>query len=127
MDLTQWQRFQADQLMQQVDQTRIARMQQLMEKAFKGDKAAMAEYEKLAKEMDASNARDDADKAPYDIATPPDSLATNARWIVAKKNGARASAVVVVFPLPGLKRTAIQFAWDLKDYPSAWPPVETVN
>jgi hypothetical protein len=28
---------------------------------------------------------------------------------------------VLVYPLQGLKRTVIQLAWDLTDYPSTWP------
>jgi hypothetical protein len=128
MDPTQWQRYQTDQVMQQFDQSRAVRMQQLMEKAFKGDKAAMAEYEKLAKELDsASNALEAAAEKAVTKMTLPSALAAKARWIVAKRKGARVSTVVVVYPLSDLRRTAIQHGWDLTDYPSAWPVNDDVN
>jgi hypothetical protein len=123
MDVSQWQRYQAEQAMQQFDQTAIARMQALMEKAFKGDKAAMAEYEKLAKDIDSNSnaAKDAADKSLGELPLPPDSVITDARWIIGKKKGTRASTLVVVYPIAGLQRTVIQAAWDLTDYPGACP------
>ena len=123
MDASQWQQYQVQQVVQQIDQARLARMQELAAKGFKGDKAAMAEYEKLAKEMvtDSDAARDAAEKSLNELPMPPDALTADARWIIAKKKGSRASTLVVVYPIAGLRRTVIQTAWDLTDYPSAWP------
>ena len=86
----------------------------------------MAEYEKLAKGIDSNSnaAKDAADKSLGELPMPPDSVIADARWIIAKKKGARASTLVVVYPITGLQRTVIQAAWDLTDYPSAWPAGE---
>jgi hypothetical protein len=47
-----------------------------------------------------------------------------ARWIVAARKDGRVSRVVLVYPIQGGKRTVIQLAWDLTDFPSAWPTTE---
>jgi hypothetical protein len=104
------------------DPSKMARMQQLMAKALKGDAAARAEIEKLQKELDAQSQNADraAKQSVADILPPSTSMAA-ARWIVAQRKDGRVSRVVLVYPLQGLKRTVIQLAWDLSDYPSAWP------
>jgi hypothetical protein len=77
-------------------------------------------------EMDGTrNARDDAaEKGVGKRATPPGALVADARWILAKKKRSRISTLVLIYPLPALRRTAIQLAWDLTDYPGAWPATE---
>jgi hypothetical protein len=104
------------------DQSKMARMQQLVEKAIKGDAAARAEMEKLQKELDAqAQNMERASKQSANDIVPPTSATTSARWIVAQRKDGRVSRVVLVYPLQGLKRTVIQLGWDLGDYPSAWP------
>lgn len=123
MDASQWERYKVEQVTPQFDQTRMSQMQSLMERAIKGDKAAIAEYEKLAAAI-ASNsdaANEDAKKSLIELPGPPDDATAGARWIIAKKKGARASTLVLVYRLAGLERTVIQAAWDLADYPGAWP------
>jgi hypothetical protein len=104
------------------DQSKMTRVQQLIEKALKGDAAARAEIEKLQKELDAQtqNMQRAAKQSVSDI-LPPSSSMASAHWIVAQKKDGRVSRVVLVYPLEGLKRTVIQLAWDLSDYPSTWP------
>jgi hypothetical protein len=104
------------------DQAKTARMQQLVEKVIKGDAAARAELEKLQKEFESQqqNVRRAASQSVGDM-IPPSSAIVAARWIVAQRKDGRVSRVVLVYPLQGLKRTVIQLAWDLSDYPSAWP------
>jgi hypothetical protein len=118
-----WMQQMTELALQGFDQTKAARMQQLVERAVKGDQAAAAELEKMQKEMeDASNAANAAtEKSVGASPMPPASAITDARWFVAHKKGARISRAVVVYPLPGLKRTVIQTIWDLSDFPSAWP------
>jgi hypothetical protein len=107
------------------DQAKMARMQQLIEKALKGDAAARAEIETLQKELDAQtqNMQRAATQSVSDI-LPPSSSMASAHWIVAQKKDGRVPRVVLVYPLQGLKRTVIQLAWDLSDYASAWPADE---
>jgi hypothetical protein len=101
----------------------MARIQELAPRVAKGDKLALAEYEKLAKAMESNigAANGATEKSVSGLPMPPDTTINDARWIIAKRNGTRASTLVVVYPLPALRRTVIQTAWDLTDYPSAWP------
>jgi hypothetical protein len=107
------------------DPSKMARMQQLVEKVIKGDAAARAELEKLQKEVESQqqNMERAAKQSVADI-LPPSAAMAEARWIIAARKGGRMSRVVLVYPLQGLKRTVVQLAWDLTDYPSAWPTTE---
>jgi hypothetical protein len=108
---------------QTIDQSKIARMQQLMEKAAKGNQAAAAQLEKLQKEIDSAQQDVSAsiEKGVDKVAVAPASSGPGARWIVAQKKGGRVSRLVLVYPVASLQRTVIQHVWDLVDYPSAWP------
>src|SRR5207237_340053 len=110
----------------QFDQSKMTRMQQLMERVGRGDQAATAEFEKLQKEMDdiSKAAGDAVEKAVIKAPIFSSAFARDARWIVVRKKGERISQLVVVFPIPSLHRTAIEHVWDLSDYPSAWPQAE---
>lgn len=122
MDMQQWLLQQAAQASQAFDQSKMTRWQQLMERAMKGDQAAVAELEKLQKENDKASADERAlTEQGLDHIAPPDSVMAQARWIVAKKKSGRVSTIVLVYPLPGIQRTVIQLAWHLADYLSAWP------
>lgn len=126
LDLEKWAQVQSEQAHLQpgaFDQSKLARMQQLMEKIMKGDQAATAELEKLQNEMGtADKAREAAAEQAVDKAADgPQSLAEGVRWIVAQKKDGRVSKVVMVYPVSSLQRTAIHLIWDLRDYPSGWP------
>jgi hypothetical protein len=104
------------------DQAKVARMQQLVEKVVKGDAAARAELERLQKEF--ANQQQEVERAAKQSVAdilPPSSSMAEARWIVAERKDGRVSRVVLVYPVRGLERTAIQLVWDLTDHPSAWP------
>jgi hypothetical protein len=106
------------------DQSKMARMQQLVEKVVKGDQAARAEIEKLQKEFEIDQQKMEraAQQSVGDLVPPSSASAmSEARWIVAQRKDGRVSRVVLVYPLRGLQRTVIQVVWDLSDYPSAWP------
>jgi hypothetical protein len=51
----------------------------------------------------------------------PGAFAEGARWIVAGKKSERISRLVIVFPIPRIRKTVVKEVWDLSDYPSAWP------
>lgn len=107
------------------DQSKMARMQQLVEKVLKGDAAAKAELDTLQKEFESQQQKTErALKQSVVDLNPPSASMAGARWIVAQRKDGRVSRVVLVYPLQGLKRTVVQLAWDLTDYPSAWPTTE---
>jgi hypothetical protein len=108
---------------QAMDQSKMTRMQQLIERMGRGDQAAATELEKLQKEMDQAQKDMEAaaKRSVTNAANVPPASAGEARWIVVQKKGERLSRLVAVYPIPGLKRTAIKLIWDLSDYPSAWP------
>ncbi len=104
------------------DQSKMARMQQLVERVVKGDAAARAELETLQKEFESQQKNtEQALKQSVGDLLPPSSVMTEARWVVAQRKDGHVSRVVLVYQLRGLQRTVIQLAWDLTDYPSAWP------
>jgi len=112
-----------------VDQSKMARMQQLMERAVKGDQAAVAEAQKLSEEFDKQGK---AWERSFENSV--DKLLTNqslglpeAQYIVAQRKDGRVSRLVFVYPLPAIKQTVIQLVWDLTDYPAAWGPAPETN
>jgi len=112
-------------ILMKFDQTKMARMQQLMERVVKGEQAAMAELEKLQKQVDADQklAEEAFEKSIIKAAMISGTFARDAKWIIAAKKGERISRLVVVFPIPAIQRTVVKEIWDLSDYPSAWPKV----
>lgn len=106
-----------------IDPARTARMQQLMERLMKGDQTAQAELDKMQKDIDevGKRAGEAGEKSIVAASEAPSSMAAGGRWIVAKKKGERISQLILVFPVPALKRTGVKYMWDLTDYPTAWP------
>jgi hypothetical protein len=47
-----------------------------------------------------------------------------ARYFIAEEKNGHIARAVIVYPLAGKGRTVIQTAWNLVDYPSAWPSAE---
>jgi hypothetical protein len=109
------------------DQSKMARMQQLMERVVKGDQAAVAEVQKLSEELDSQNkVRERAFENSVDkVVMNTGYAAPDAQFIVAQKKDGRVSRLVLVYPLPALQQTVIQLVWDLTDYPNAWGQAET--
>jgi hypothetical protein len=106
-----------------IDPARMARQQQLMDRLMRGDQTAQPEMDKLTKEFDAlaQRAEEAGKKSIVTASSAPPSFAAVGRWFVVKKKGERISQLILVFPMPALKRTGIRYIWDLSDYPSAWP------
>jgi hypothetical protein len=132
LDGNQWSEVQREQTMlavqTSVNPKTMTRMQQLMEKAASGKATAAEneEYMKLAESLGDGQKNMDAALNNSITASPlvQTLMPRDARWIVARKKGERISQLVIVFPMPALRRTAIATVWDLSDFPSAWP-VET--
>jgi len=107
----------------------MARMQQLMERAVKGDQAAVAEAQKLSEEFDKQGkAWERSFENSVDKLVLTQSLGLpDAQFIVAQRKDGRVSRLVFVYPLPAIKQTVIQLVWDLTDYPSAWGKQQETN
>jgi hypothetical protein len=129
LDFTQWSEHSQAQwtaAMQSVDQSKQARMEQLIEEYTKTqDMALLEEVQKLQAELSApmEKAARVMDMGVNNI-TPPSAAGTieATRFFIAEERDGHVARLVVVYPLEGLKRTVIQEAWNLLDYPSAWPP-----
>lgn len=126
LDVDKWNEvyLQQAQILLKLDPSKMTRMEQLMERLAKGDQAAMAEIEKLQKQIDADGkqAEEAIEKSITKAALISGTFARDARWIIAAKKGERISRLVIVFSIPSIQRTVIKEVWDLSDYPSAWPP-----
>ena len=112
-----------------IDESKMARMQQLMERAVKGDQSAMNEVQKLSEEFDKQNkifARSFEDSVDKLLMNQSLGL-PDAQFIVAQRKDGRVSRLVFVYPLPAIKQTVIQLVWDLTDYPSAWGKQQETN
>ena len=123
MDVNQWTQTTNAEIRARItaNEALLTRFQELMGKAFKGDKAAAEQAEALQKDMDKVRKEfDDAATKGLAQVLPLPSAMADARWIVAKKKDGRISTVVVVYAIPGMQRTVIQLAWNLTDYPKAW-------
>ena len=112
-----------------IDQSKMTRMQQLMERAVKGDQAAIAEAQKLSEEFDKQGkAWERSFENSVDKLVLNQSLGLpDAQFIVAQRKDGRVSRLVFVYPLPAIKQTVIQLVWDLTDYPSAWGKQQETN
>jgi hypothetical protein len=119
----QWNSERVASTSQAIDPSKMARMQQLAERAGKGDQTVVAEIEKLTKEAQdrAQNYERAQEKSVDNVANPPFTATADARWIVAQRKDGHVSRVVLVYPVRALQRTAIQLVWNLGDHPSAWP------
>jgi hypothetical protein len=110
---------------QSIDQGKLDRIQQLIEQYVQTqDVALMQQVERLQEEAYAPVKEADAaaELVVDKVVIPPGSVAPDeVRYIVAEETSGRIARVVLVYPLPGVQRTVIQTAWNLGDYPSAWP------
>jgi hypothetical protein len=131
LNYQQWAEHQAAQSMaafQAVDQSKVDRVQQLTAEYMKTENPALLEQmQKLQQEIYApmENAGKVAEMGVTGVGLP--SIAgvyDEARFFVAEEKDGHIARLVIVYPLAGLGRTVIQEAWNLVDYPSAWPPAE---
>lgn len=119
--------MQQTKLLLKFDQSRMEHMQQLLERAQRGDSTAMTELQKLQKQIDAEQKDVEAamERSVSKAAIVPGPFAADARWIIAAKKGERISRLIVIFSIPTLQLTAIREVWDLSDFPSAWPALKS--
>jgi hypothetical protein len=111
---------------QSIDQSKQARVQKLLEEFAKTQNMALLqEVQKLQEEMTAPvMAAKAVSEKGVDGILP--LLVTNevterARFYIAEEKAGHVARMILVYPLPDRGRTVIQEAWNLGDYPSAWP------
>ena len=113
---------------QSIDPAKQAELERLMAEYMKTQNMALVErMQKLQEEMSApmEDARKTSEMGVDAIALP--SIADifeTARYFVAEERDGHVARLIIMYPLPGLERTVIQEAWNLLDYPSAWPAAE---
>jgi hypothetical protein len=109
----------------QVDPDKEAEVQRLIEEfARTKDMAVLEKMQKLQEEMyaPAQAAGEIADKGVGALlpVMAPDAQ-EQVRYFIAEERAGHVARLVIAYPLPSLGRTVIQHAWNLTDYPSAWP------
>jgi hypothetical protein len=108
-----------------MDQVKMQEVQQLTEEYLKTQDAALiARIEKLQQQINApmEQFNRDAEKTLDGVAMPADfSQPEHIYYFLAEEKAGHLARLVLVYPQSGLGRTVIQTAWDLRDYPAAWP------
>jgi hypothetical protein len=108
-----------------MDPAYTAELQKLMEQYMKSqDPAIMEEIEKKQQEMDAVSKKieSDAAKRLNNVLSPPGGVVMeDLSWFVAEEKQGHVARAVMVYQYAGSDRTVMQMAWDLRDYPPAWP------
>lgn len=102
---------------------KMEEIQKLMEQYVKTqDEALLQKVERLQQEMTASFEEAAPEKGVGYVATPSYSAAADQIfYVVAEERAGHVARLILVYRQPVVERTVIQMAWDLKDYPSAWP------
>jgi len=119
---------QESQAMFQVDPDKQAEVQRLIEEWTKTqDMAVLEKMQSLQEELyaPAQAAGEIADKGVGGLgpAMAPDAQ-EQVRFYIAEERSGHVARLVIAFPLSSINRTVIQHAWNLTDYPGAWPPAE---
>ncbi|MCC7463476.1 MAG: hypothetical protein IT480_13570 [Gammaproteobacteria bacterium] len=128
LDFQQWaQRLtaQSTAAMQSIDPGKQARLQKLIEEfARTQNTALLQEMQKLQEEMTAPiAAAGEVSEKGVDRIVPLASggAMERARYFVAEEKAGHVARLILVYPLAERGRTVIQEAWNLGDYPGAWP------
>ncbi|MGB7934922.1 MAG: hypothetical protein WCH04_22435 [Gammaproteobacteria bacterium] len=107
-----------------IDQSKIDEIEKLSEEYIKTqDPKIIERMDSLQKEIAGpmQQMSDDAGKSVDDVIMPPGSLESEqVYYLVAEEKAGHIARVIVVYRQPAIKRTVIQMAWDLRDYPRAW-------
>jgi len=128
LSYTQWSEQSTAQSMaafQSIDQTKLDRVQQLTEEFTKTqDMALLEQMQKLQEEIYApmQAAGKVSEMGVDNVALPSMSgVFETVQYFIAEEKDGHVARLIIVYPLPSLERTVIQEAWNLIDYPNAWP------
>ena len=115
--------------MNSIDPAKQAEVERLLAEFTKTQNIAVLEkVQKLQEEMYAPMQQaSKVSEMGVGTLTPPSTANAfeTARFFIAEEKDGHIARMIAIYPLPGLRRTVIQEGWNLLDYPSAWPPVET--
>jgi hypothetical protein len=99
--------------------------QQLMEKYVQTqDPALLEKIQQLQAEMEvvSQKLQKDSDKALNSLLLPPGGVAPeDVYYLIAEEKDGHVARAILVYRHTGAERTVMQMAWDLGDYPPAWP------
>jgi hypothetical protein len=108
-----------------MDPAYMEELQKLMEQYMKSQDPAIAEeMEKKQQEMDVVSKKIESDvaKTLNNVLSPPGGVVMeDLSYFVAEEKDGHVSRAIMVYRFAGSERTMMQMAWDLRDYPPAWP------
>lgn len=115
-----------------IDPDKQAEMNRLIEEWTRTqDMAVLEKLTKLQEELyapveAASKVADElSEKGVFGLGPPNSAEAMEqVRYFIAEERAGHVARLVIAYPLTSLGRTVIQHAWNLIDYPGAWPPAE---
>jgi len=131
LDYLQWNELAQTQMMNimtSIDESKVAEVERLTGQYMeKPDPALLERIQKMQEEIYAplQSMGEDADKAVANVLYPTGALdGAGVYYFVAEERSGHPSRAILVYPLAGMGLTAVQMAWDLRDYPPAWstPP-----
>ncbi len=110
--------------MASIDQSKIKEAERLMEKYLANpDPALMERIQLLQSEAYApmQELQEGSDNVLTNVVSPPTGAGMDSLYyFIAEERPGRVSRVILVYQQPGMGRTVLQMAWDLRDYPAAW-------
>ncbi len=129
MSFDQWSQRSSEEMMKAyqavMDPAYTEEMQKLMEQYMKNQDPAVAEkIQKKQEEMEVVSKKieSDAAKTLNNVLMPPGGVVMeDLSYFVAEEKDGHISRAILVYRYPGSDRTVMQMAWDLRDYPPAWP------
>ena len=108
-----------------MDQPQAAEMQQLTTEYMQNqDPALLEKIQQLQTEMEtvSQKLQEDSDKALNNVLLPPGGVAPEeVYYLIAEQKDGHVSRAILVYRHAGAVHTVMQMAWNLGDYPSAWP------
>jgi hypothetical protein len=127
MDYLQWTERTQQEVMQayaSIDQSKLDEIQKLADEfARTQDMKLIERVEKLQVEMNApmQKAQDDLQYTMNEVAIPtgayqPDQV----YYLIAEERAGHVARLIMIYRQPGIDRTIMQMAWDLRDYQPAW-------
>ena len=129
MGYDQWSQRSSEEMMKAyqavMDPAYTEELQKLMEEYMKTQDPALAEkMQKKQAEMDAVSKKIESDSAKSlaNALTPPGGVVMeDLVYFVAEEKDGHVARAILVYRHTGAERTVMQMAWDLRDYPPAWP------
>ena len=108
-----------------MEQPQATQLQQLTTEYMQNqDPALLEKIQKKQEEMDAVSKQIESDnsKTLNSVLSPPGDVATEElSYFVAEEKDGHVARAILVYRHTGAERTVMQMAWNLGDYPAAWP------